>query len=77
MRNGLVRSRTKGGQRTGPGRQCGNEMQQDSAGLDGTRSKTCDALTRHTPDYGRHTDGDAVFTRQEMEELQVSGYSDG
>src|ERR1019366_2693162 len=52
-------------------------MQQDSAGLDGTLSKTCVALTRHTPGLRTPHGQNAVFTRRGMGEWQVSGYSDG
>ena len=63
--------------RPGPGRQWENEMQLDSAGLDGTWSRTCVALARHTPGLRTPHGQNAVFTAREMEKQQVSDYSDG
>ena len=63
--------------RIGAGRRWTNEMQQDSDGLRGTWSKTCGAVTRHTPGVRALHGQNAVSTRREMEYPQVSGYFGG
>ena len=49
---------------------------QDSAGLNGTWSKTRVALARHTPGLRTPHGRNADFTRREMESPQASGHSD-
>jgi hypothetical protein len=54
-----------------------HSMWQDSAGRHGTSSKTCVALTRHTPKLRTPHGQNAAFTRRGMENPQVSGHADG